>query len=480
MTDAQDAHDPIHLAVIGGGLAGCAATSWAASQGARVTLFNAGLPLGGSSIHTDQLPARILMHAATATHRARHPHLPGLGTTELPVDLAALQSHRHDCGHDVQALLRQRLQRHDGVHIVEAQATFVDDLTLRADGQLYHPDRVLLTPGSRSQWPDIDGLQDIDPWSLADLASLQSIPDSLIFVETSHSALAYAQALCRLGTDVTILSHRDSLLGPRFDPDVDQALHDLLRHEGVAFLDRSQVTHAERRQGAIRLLGTRDGQPQRWDASHVVFINHRTPRIQDLDLSRAHIDTDDGFITIDESLTTTNPHVVAAGDAVGRHHHPYAAAYDAIQAAHNAISASRTAGQSTAIPFTIDTDPPVAGVGLHEARARQLGFDAQIAALSLDTLPAAQAMGHSRGFIKLVRDARSHRLLGARLMMPGAHDLIMELVLAIRYGLTSQDLAALIHPPVSMAEGLSRAARQFDDQHRPDSTDFTSFSHAQH
>ncbi len=473
MTDDQSATDePIHLAVIGGGLAGVAATTWAASRGARVTLFNAGLPLGGSCIHTEQLPARTLMNAASTAYRASHPSLPGVGPANIPVDLSKLSDHQHQSGQNVESLIRAQLRRHDRVEIVEARATFVDQLTLSAAGQQYRPDRVLLTPGSHSRWPAIDGLHDVDPWSIADLAHLDRLPSSLIFLETSHISLAYAQALHRLGSQITMLNQSDTLLGDYFDHDISQALLTHLQDEGLDFQGQVHITHAESTDATTRLFGTRDGEPQRWEADAVVIVDHRSPRIEGLGLDEADIEVSDGFITVDESLTTTNPRVVAAGDAIGHHRHPHAAAYDAVQAAHNAISSSRTAGHITAVPFSIYTDPQVAGVGWHEAQARTMGFDAQVSLLSLNELPAARAAGRSSGLIKLIRDARSDRLLGARLFSPNASDLIMELALAIRYGLSISDLSSLIHPPISMAEAITRAAQQFDlstsnGPHRP-------------
>ena len=146
---------------------------------------------------------------------------------------------------------------------------------------------------------------------------------------------------------------------------------------------------------------------------------------------------------------------------MGRGRHAYEAAYDAFLAARNAIHPSRTAGHYTAVPFAIYTDPEFSGVGWNETRARRSGFDADIAIFPLDELPAAHALRSTRGFIKLIRDRRSDRLLGARILAPNASELVMELALAVRYGLPVGELATMVHPPISLGDAVSQAARTF-------------------
>lgn len=471
MADADSTDDPTseppHLAIVGGGIAGCAAAAWAAGQGARVTLFNAGLPLGGTCLHVGAFPARTLMSAATDYDRARHPRFPGLDTDTGPPNLTALQQARRQMGDRIRRHQYERLRSFDSVELVDQRAQFADETTLRADQTLYEPDRVLLTPGSRSLCPDVQGLADVDPLSMRDLAELEELPDRIVFVEVNDVALAYAQLLARFGTDVTILSSRPDVLDPSHgDEMVRGALIDLLAEDGVDIVTDVQLQVAEPTDHeTTRLTGAVGGESTRWEAEAVAVIDHHRPRTEDLNLPVADVDlTDEGFIVIDESLQTTNPNVYAAGDAVGREGHAYSAAYDAILAARNAISVSRTAGHTTAVPFTIYTDPALAGVGWTRNRAREAGFVTDAATCPLENIPAAEALGASEGFVKLIRDRRSDHLVGARVLAPNASELIMELALAVRYGLTVTELATLVHPPISLGEAISRAASRFTER----------------
>lgn len=458
--DETEGTSPLHLAIVGGGVAGCAAASWAAGQGARVTLFNAGLPLGGSCLHTTTLPTRVSMSAATDYRRGADPPFGSANPEVRPPRWEALSKRRGELSARMANLQYFQLNRRPNVEIVEARASFVGQQSLRADNRLFEPDRILLTPGSHPHWPQIQGLSDVDPMTIAGLQRIGGQPASVNFIEISDPSLACAQALARLGTAVTMITESSELFAHHDSPESSDMIAEILSDEGVEIVFDAVVTHAEPTGKGARLMGTVDGRPAQWDSEKVVVIDHRTPHVDDLNLEAAGIDlTEEGFIIVDEALRTTNHAVFAAGDAVGRGYHSYAAAYDAVLASHNAICLARTAGHNTAVPFAVYTDPQFAGVGWDERRARQVGFEADSAAFPIDEVPAAAALGYDRGFVKLIRDRRSDHLLGARIVAPNASELIMELSLALRHGLTISELATLVRPPISLGEAIGRTAR---------------------
>ncbi len=463
MAEDNATSTPLHLAIVGGGIAGCAAASWAATRGVQVTIFNAGLPLGGTCIHVGMLPARMLMTAATDHHRALHPRFEGLNTSATDVDWKKVEHRRAQMGERVRDRMRSRLHRLDNVELIEGRAHFEEEMVLSADNKTWEPDRVLLTPGTRSTWPDVEGLDDVDAWSLSQLSRLDSLPERIAFIGTSDVALSYSQLMARMGTEVMVFTDRHRLLGEEHGDDIDGAVVDMLRDEGVDVATAATVREVSSgADGQIAVRGDYEGAGAGWNCDAVVVVDNRQPRIAELHLERSGVElTDDGFIVIDESMQTTQPNIFAAGDAIGRGQHAYAAAYDAILAARNAVSPSKTAGHNTAVPFAIYTDPQFAGVGWGEPGARRAGFVTDTANCQIAELPVGEALGLKRGFVKLIRDRRSDHLVGARILAPGASELVMELALAVRYGLTVSELASLIHPPISLGEAVGRAARTF-------------------
>jgi pyruvate/2-oxoglutarate dehydrogenase complex dihydrolipoamide dehydrogenase (E3) component len=169
----------------------------------------------------------------------------------------------------------------------------------------------------------------------------------------------------------------------------------------------------------------------------------------------------EGAIEVDDRMRTTRPGVYAAGDVTGRDQFVYMAAYGAKLAASNALNGDSLRYDNTAMPAVVFTDPQVASVGLTEAAARGKGYDTQVSTVRLDQVPRAQVARDPRGLIKLVADRRTRQLLGAHVLAPEGGDSIQTAALAIRQGLTFQELAEMIFPYLTTVEGLKLAAQAF-------------------
>jgi mercuric reductase len=169
-----------------------------------------------------------------------------------------------------------------------------------------------------------------------------------------------------------------------------------------------------------------------------------------------------GSIQVDDRMRTTRAGIYAAGDVTGHDQFVYMAAYGAKIAAKNALNSNSMRYDNTAMPAVVFTDPQVANVGLTEATARAAGHDVRVSLLPLNAVPRALAARDTRGLIKLVADGKTRKLLGAHILAPEGSDSIQTAVLAIRYGLTIDDLANTIFPYLTTVEGLKLAALGFD------------------
>jgi pyruvate/2-oxoglutarate dehydrogenase complex dihydrolipoamide dehydrogenase (E3) component len=169
-----------------------------------------------------------------------------------------------------------------------------------------------------------------------------------------------------------------------------------------------------------------------------------------------------GGIKIDEYMRTTRPGVYAAGDVTGRNQFVYMAAYGARISAENALGGDKLRYDATAMPAIVFTDPQVATVGLPEAAARARGLDVKTWVLPLDQLPRALAARDARGLIKLVAEAGNDRLLGVHILAPEGADSIQTAALAIKCGLTIEQLTKTVFPYLTTVEGLKLAAQAFD------------------
>jgi mercuric reductase len=168
-----------------------------------------------------------------------------------------------------------------------------------------------------------------------------------------------------------------------------------------------------------------------------------------------------GEIVVNEYLQTANPDIYAAGDAIGDPMFVYVAAYGGAVAAENALSGHRRRYDLTALPKVTFTDPAVASVGLTEAQARAGGLEPLVAKLPLEHVPRALAAHDTRGFVKLVADAATRKIVGAHILAAEAGEMITEPALAVRLGLTIEDLIATFHPYLTLSEGIKLAAQTF-------------------
>ncbi len=158
---------------------------------------------------------------------------------------------------------------------------------------------------------------------------------------------------------------------------------------------------------------------------------------------------------------TTNPDVYAAGDVVGDPMFVYVAAYGGALAAENALTGSSRRYDLTALPKITFTDPAVASVGLTEDQARAEGIEPLLSKLPLEHVPRSLAARDTRGFVKLVADASSRKIIGAHILAAEAGEMITEPALAIKFGLTIEDLTSSFHPYLTLSEGIKLAAQAF-------------------
>jgi mercuric reductase len=236
-----------------------------------------------------------------------------------------------------------------------------------------------------------------------------------------------------------------------------------LRDDGIEVLEGVALASVERGGEGRRIhLRGGDGGARTVEAEAVLVAAGRRPNTRGMGLETAGVEVGPGgHIVVDAGMRTTHPHAWAAGDVTGEPMHVYVAAHTAAVAAENALGGQRKADLSV-LPLVTFTDPGVASVGLTEAEARSAGMEPLVSKLPMEHVPRALAARETRGFVNLVADASSRRILGAHVLGHEAWEMIMEPALALRFGLTIDDLASTLHPYLTLAEGIKLAALTFD------------------
>lgn len=450
-----------HVAVIGSGGAAMAAALKAAERGARVTLIERGT-IGGTCVNVGCVPSKIMIRAAHVAHlRRRSPFDVGVSAAEPTIlrdRLLAQQQARVD------ELRRGKyesiLEVSTAITVVHGTARFTDagslTVVLRDGGeQVVAFDRCLLATGASAAVPPIPGLADTPFWTSTEALASSDIPPRLAVIGSSVVAVELAQAFARLGSQVTILARNRLFF--REDPVIGEALTAAFRDEGIEVLEQTQtrrVTHA----GGEFVLTTNHGELR---AERLLVATGRTPNTRGLNLEAAGVKVDEqGAIVVDDHMRTSVPNIYAAGDCTTQPQFVYVAAAAGTRAAIN-MAGGDAALDLSAMPAVAFTDPQIATVGLSEAEAHRSGIETDRRTLTLDNVPRALVNLDTRGFIKLVAEAGTGRLLGVQAVAAEAGELIQTAAIAIRAGMTVHDLADQLFPYLTMVEALKLAAQTF-------------------
>ena len=264
----------------------------------------------------------------------------------------------------------------------------------------------------------------------------------------------------RMGTAVTILCR--SRLLPSAEPEISEALQESLEAEGVSVLC-GVVYKSITKDGDIFLGYERDGTHHDLIGEQVLVATGRRPNSDNLGLEEVGVELlPNAGIKIDDQMRTTRTDVYAVGDVTGRDMFVYMAANGAKIASENALNGDNLKYDNSAMPEVVFTDPQIASVGLTEAAARQAGYGVKTSILGLEHVPRALAARDTRGLIKLVADADTQKLIGAHIMAPEGADSIQTAAIAIKVGMTTDQLGEMIFPYLTTVEGLKLAAQTFD------------------
>ncbi|MEX0746852.1 MAG: FAD-dependent oxidoreductase, partial [Rhodothermales bacterium] len=338
----------------------------------------------------------------------------------------------------------------------------VNGHSVEVDGRRISGKNVLIATGARTAVSPIDGLDTIEYLTNESAYELEERPEHLLVLGGGYIALENAQAFARLGSKVTVLELLPRILATEAE-DVTETLQEFLRADGVDIHTGVRATSV-RCQGTEVIVETSiNGQSRVFRGSHLFVATGRRGNTEDLGLEALGIGTTrGGYLQVDDSLRTSVPTVFGAGDVIGRWQFVYTAAYEGQLAAENALRGYHLHRSYAALPWVVFTDPQVAGVGIDERQAQEAGIAYEVSTLPLDQVPRALAARDTRGFIKLLREVDTDRLIGARVVAAEGSELLMEVALAIKYDLTVREIKGLFHPYLTLSEGIKLAALAFD------------------
>jgi mercuric reductase len=451
------------LVVIGGGAAAFGAVIKANDLGARTAMINRGLPLGGTCVNVGCVPSKTLLWAGEILHLAKHHDIPGIELDVKTFDFAAIVRDELAL---VESLRREKyekvLEALEHVTFVDGEAQFTSPAEITVNGEAVAAGRIVVATGSTATVPPIPGLREAGYLTHIDALALQRRPESLIVIGAGPLGLEFGQLYARFGTQVTILQ-RAPVVFPRTERRLAERLAEIMRSEGLTIVTSAAVEQVQIVDGKKQVTYTAGGHAQHASAEDILLATGKTPNSAAVNPASAAIEIDQGHaIRVTPFLQTSNAKVYAAGDVTNLPKRlEITAGREGTLAAENALTGSTKQIDYDAVPYTVFTDPQLAGVGLTEdEQMERLGVCA-CRTVSFAQVPRAIITRRTEGLVKMAIHPQTSQIMGVHILSPHAGELVAEAMMLVRNRNTIDDVLESLPMFPTLSEGIKLAALAF-------------------
>jgi pyruvate/2-oxoglutarate dehydrogenase complex dihydrolipoamide dehydrogenase (E3) component len=447
-----------HLVVIGAGAAGLVAAAGAAGLGAKVALIERHL-LGGDCLNYGCVPSKALLRSARAAQACREAQAFGIQAADPRVDFAAVMARLRRLRADLSPNDSAQRFRDLGVDVFLGQAAFTGPDRVEVDGRTLVFRKALIATGGRPVAPNLPGLAEAGYLTNETVFSLTSLPPRLAVMGAGPIGCEFAQAFRRLGADVTLLHKYPRILNKE-DEDAALLLQDVLAGEGVRLMLACRPLSVSAGPTGKRIAYETEAGRAELEVDDILVGAGRAPNVEGLNLEAAGVRSEPGKgrgVLVNDRLQTSNPRIYAAGDVCGPYQFTHLADAQARMVIQNALFFGRRKMSRLIVPWCTYTDPEVAHVGLGEAEAARQGVAVTVFRRPLAQVDRAALDGEEAGYVKILVQQGTDRILGAAVVARHAGDMLSEITTAMAAGMGLDALAGVIHPYPTQAEAIRQA-----------------------
>lgn len=446
--------------VLGAGPAGYVCAIRLAQLGKKVTVIDRA-EAGGVCLNRGCIPSKALIYAGTIYDKLQnHGDEMGIEVTGAKINLKKLMVWKESVVKKLTGGVSSLLKA-NGCTWVSGDAKFTGPKSLEVKSSkgtdTYTFNQCVIATGSRPS--TLKGFE-IDQKRILDSTgalSLDKTPKTMLCIGGGYIGLELGTFYAKVGTKVTVVEYAPHLLGG-VDPDLAKVVQKNLEKRGVNIKLKTGVKSCQVKKDGVEVTFESEGKSKTESFESVLVTIGRTPNTDSLGLDRAGITLDPkGFIPVDSQRKTKVPGIFAIGDVAGQPLLAHKGSKEGIVAA-EAISGKKTIYDVQAMPAVIFTDPEIATVGLTDAEAKAKGMTTQVGMFPFAANGRALSVGEPDGFVKMIGDAKTGRLLGVHIVGPEASNLIAEAALAIEMGAHVEDLALTVHAHPTLPESLMEAA----------------------
>ncbi len=447
------------LIVIGGGPGGYVAAIRAAQLGLKTAVAEKA-ELGGTCLNRGCIPTKALMHSANLYRELDGAEEMGISISGKEAGFKAMHARKAKVVEQLRGGVAQLLKG-NGIDVLEGTAAFTSPESITVNGEAYTAKNFIIATGSKPAVPPIPGANLPNVVTSDEMLDTDSCDyKELVIIGGGVIGVEMASIYNGIGRKVTVIEALDRLLA-NMDREISQNLSMILKKRGVAVNTAATVTGITEENGRLTCTFERKGAAETVSADGVLICVGRRPLTEGLNPEAAGIELERGRIKVDAHYRTSVPHIYAIGDVTGGIQLAHAAEAQGIAAAEHICGMAATVNPNL-VPSCVYTSPEIATVGITADEAKQQGLAVTTGKYIMSGNGKSVIENEERGFIKLVFDAQSEKLLGAQLMCGRATDMIGELVTAVSAGLTKAQLAMALHPHPTFCEGITEAVHAAD------------------
>ena len=421
------------ILVIGSG-AGMHIVNKALMSGLTVALVESG-PLGGTCLNRGCIPSKMIIYPADVIALIRNSEKLGIKARIEAIDFDAIMDRMRRLVEGDRAHMEEGIDQVRGLTLYRDIGEFVTDYTMRVSGENIKAENIFIVSGARPRIPPIKGLEGVEYLTSRTVWGVGKPPKSMIFVGGGLVAVEFAHFFASVGTKVTILSRSPRLLW-HAEQEVSELLERSLERrmtitKGLEAVEASQ-------KGVMRevvAIDSRTGKRHRFSAESLFIAAGRRSNSDLLKPERTGAELDErGYIKVNEFLETSKERIWAFGDAIGKHMFRHVANYEAGIAWHNFSHPQKIPVDYSAVPYAVFSHPQIASVGMTEQQALERGYDILVGRHDYRDTAKGAAMGEEEGFVKVIVEEGTGRVLGAHIIGPYAPILIQEVINVMNSG----------------------------------------------
>ena len=437
--------------VIGTGQAGPSLAVRLGASGRKTAILER-KRIGGTCVNVGCIPTKTLIASARAAHVARTGADYGVVIDgRVAVDMARVKTRKDEIVRQSNQGVTNWLRKSPNVTLIEGHGRFEGPHTVEVNGRVLEAPEIFINTGGRPTVPKLEGLDGVRYLTSTGMMDVDFLPEHLIVVGGSYIGLEFAQMYRRFGSRVTIVEMAPRLVS-REDPEVSQAIQTILEGEGVAVRLKAECLALRRHTLGVAVHVSCEEEPREIAGTHVLLAVGRDPNTHDLGLARAGVATNArGFIEVDDQLRTNVPGIWALGDVNGRGAFTHTAYNDYEIVAANLLDGDPRRVSDRVPVYALFTDPPLARAGMTEGEVRATGRPALVGKMMMARVGRARERSETQGFMQVMVDAETKKLLGASLLGIEADEAIHCIIdiMAAGQPYTAISRTVHIHPTVS-------------------------------